>query len=434
MKIRPFEFVLITIFAVLGLVALAMLSMYKPAAQQQAVALGGSVVIWGTVPNTAFDAVLRPMTEANQAYKVIQYVEKDPRTFDNELLNALADGKGPDIVFMPSEKLVQYRTKIQALSENTFPIRDFRNLYIDGAEIFALRDGVYGYPVAIDPLVMYYNRDLLAAKNIITPPKTWPELMGEIKTLAVTDYSRTVTRAVVAFGEYSNVGHAFDVLSLLLLQGGSSMVTEGSDSQYKVALNQNVSGDAEPLSTVLNWYGFFSNPTNELYNWNTALPDDRSAFVGEKLVYYFGKGSEGAGLETQNPNLNFDIAEVPQGGLDTTRRTYGTFYAFSLLRSSQNKSGALTVMQLLGSADKAKVLSDALHMAPALRTTLNAGSNDKYGRIFYNAAKVARSWLAPAPDRVNSILKRAVEAVNNNTSIPTEAAADVMKSLGDSYQ
>jgi hypothetical protein len=222
------------------------------------------------------------------------------------------------------------------------------------------------------------------------------------------------------------------VLSLLLLQGGSSLVTE-RDNQYKVLLNQNAAGTAEPLAVALNWYGFFSNPTNELYSWNSALPDDRSAFVGEKLVFYFGKGSEGMSLEAQNPNLNFDIAAVPQGGVDTVNRTYGTFYALSLLRSSSNKSGALTVMQLLGSADKSKVVADALHMAPAQRSTLNAGSNDKYGRISYNATKVARGWLAPAPERVNQIFRQAVESVRNNSSIPTDAAADVSRSLSESY-
>jgi hypothetical protein len=211
------------------------------------------------------------------------------------------------------------------------------------------------------------------------------------------------------------------------------MVAEGTDNAYKVELNQNAAGTGEPLAVVLNWFHFFSNPTNDYYTWNAALPDDRSSFVGENLVYYFGKGSEGKGLETQNPNLNFDIAEVPQGGLDTTRRTYATFYAFSLLRSSQNKNGAFTVMQLLGSADQAKALSDALHMAPALRTSLNAGSNDKYGRISYNAAKVARGWLSPAPDKINPIFQQAVESVRNNSSIPTEAAIDVMRSLSEVY-
>lgn len=433
MKIRPFELVLITIFTILGLVALAILSGYQPSPKKETVALGSSVVIWGTVPAAAFSTLLRALVDADPAYRVIQYVEKDPRTFDSVLLNALADRNGPDIVFMPSEKLVQYRTKIQSLSEAVIPVRDFRNAYIDGAEIFVLSDGVYGYPVAVDPLVMYYNRDLLSAKNIITPPKTWPELMGEIKSLVVTDYSRTVSRGAVAFGEYRNVNHAFDILSLLLLQGGSSMVVEGADNDYKVQINQNASGDQQPLAVALNWYHFFSNPTNDYYSWNAALPDDRSAFVGEKLVYYFGKGSEGAGLEIQNPNLNFDIAEVPQGGLDTTRRTYGTFYAFSLLQSSLNKSGALAAMRLLASTDNAKALSDALHMAPALRSTLNAGSNDKYGRISYNASKVARSWLAPAPDKVNPILLQAVESVRNNSSIPADAAVDVMRSLSEVY-
>lgn len=431
MKIRPFEIVLITIFVVAGLAALALLSMYQPAGKAGP-SLGASVIIWGTVPTEAFTAVLRPLVEVDKSFQVVQYVEKDARTFDNDLLNALADGNGPDIIFLPSEKLVQHRSRIRALTESNFPTRDFRDRYIGGADIFALADGVYAYPVAVDPLVMYYNRTLLGDKSIVYPPKTWPEMMPEIPTLVQKDYNRTISRAAVAFGEYANVTHAYDVLSLLLLQGGSSLVVEVGN-QYKVLLDQDVTGNIRPLGNALNWYSFFSNPTKETYSWNSALPDDRSAFVSEKLVFYFGKGSEGVSLQRQNPNLKFDVTTVPQGGIDTTKRTYATFYGLSLLKASRNPDGALAVMATLGSSDKSKVIADALHMAPAHLSTLNAGSNDIYGRISYEAAKVARGWLAPAPDKVDQILRTAVESVRNNRREATDAATDAVRSMSEAY-
>ncbi len=435
MKTRPFEIVLITIFVISGLVALAMLSMYQPKGSTGP-SLGASVVIWGTVPAAAFNAALVPLTKADKTYQVVQYVEKDARTFDSDLLNALADGRGPDIVFLPSEKLVQHRSRIFSLDEKALPIRNFRDTYIGGSEIFALSDGIYAYPVAIDPLVMYYNRTLLGDQSIIYPPKTWPELMPEIPKLVQKDYNRTISRSAVAFGEYANVTHAYDVISLLLLQGGSSFVTD-QGGKYIVELNQTSSGNVQLLSSALNWYSFFSNPTKDSYSWNSALPDDRSAFTSEKLAFYFGKGSEGAVLQLQNPNLDFDIAPVPQGGLDTTRRTYATFYGLALMKASKNLTGAYTVMQVLGSASQSKVIADALHMAPAHLSTLNAGSNDKYGRISYEAAKVARGWLAPAPDKVNQLFRQAVESVrnysNSNTTVPDDAANDVVRGMSEAY-
>ena len=337
MKMRPFELVLVTIFALLALGALAMLALYKPANKVEEAALGNSVVIWGTVPAAAFMAVLRPLTDAQPAYRVVQYIEKDARTFDSEVLNALAENRGPDIIFLPSEKLVQYRSKIQALPEASFPIRDFRNLYIDGAEIFALRDGIYAYPIAIDPLVMYYNRDLMRTKNIINPPRTWEELMGQINTLVERDYSRNIIRSPLAFGEYRNVQNGFGVLSMLLLQGGSSLVTE-DDGQYKLQLNQTASDGGVPMERALTFYTNFASPVNPLYSWNRALPLDHDAFLAENLVLYFGKGSEATSLSIQNPNLNFDVAEVPQGAQATVRRTYASFYGLALLKSSTNKN------------------------------------------------------------------------------------------------
>ncbi|MBY0537854.1 ABC transporter substrate-binding protein [Patescibacteria group bacterium] len=433
MKLRPFELVLVTIFGLLALVALAMISTYKPPVDETTQALGDSVVIWGTVPNETFQQVLIPLKEQIEAYRAVSYVEKDARSFDSELLNALAENRGPDIIFIPHEKLLENRSKIQPVSYESFPLRDFQNLYIDGAEIFALRDGVYAYPVAIDPLVMYYNRDLLATKNIINPPATWEGVVNDIiPALVERDYNRSILRSPLAFGEYRNVNNSFAIMSMLLLQGGSAMVSEG-DGKYLINLNMSINRAGLPFENALTFYTNFASPSNPLYSWNRALGLDRDEFVSERLVLYFGKGSEARQLAAQNPNLNFDIAEVPQGAQSTVRRTYASFYGLALLKSSPNKAGAFTVLQTLGAADKSQVIADALNMAPAHRTNLNAGSNDQYGRIAYQSSIVARGWLSPSPARTNEIFGQMVDDVLSNRARPSQSANDAVSRLSELY-
>jgi hypothetical protein len=58
-------------------------------------------------------------------------------TFDADVLNALAEDRGPDLLLLPHEELVAYRSKLQPIPFENFPERDFRNLYIDGAELWA---------------------------------------------------------------------------------------------------------------------------------------------------------------------------------------------------------------------------------------------------------------------------------------------------------
>ena len=433
MKLRPFELVLVTVFGLLGLVALAMISTYKPAPDKTKVTLGDSVVIWGTVTASAFEAVLKPLKERDKSYSVVSYVQKDTRNFDAELLNALAENRGPDIIFIPHEKLIQLRSKIASVSYESFPQRDFQNLYIDGAEIFTLKDGVYAYPIAIDPMVMYYNRDLLATKNIINPPATWESVVNDIiPTMVERDYNRNIIRSPLAFGEYRNINNGYGVLSMLLLQGGSALVTE-VDSSYQLLLNTTPTNTGKPLENALTFYTNFASPSNPLYSWNRALNLDRDEFLREKLVLYFGKGSEGPALASQNPNLNFDIAEVPQGAQATVRRTYASFYGLALLKSSPNKNGAFAVLQELGTANQAQVLANALNMAPAHRSTLNAGSNDQYGRITYRSSIVARGWLNPDPARTNDIFTQMVEDVLSNRSRPSDSVNDAVSRLSNVY-
>jgi len=433
MKLRPFELGLVIFFGVLILLAFVLINTHKPAPKDGAVNLGGQVTIWGTLPAGVFSSIISDLSNRDDAYRRVSYRYIAPENFDNVFINALADQNSPDLLLMSHEKLVTHRSRLQPIPFESFPVRDFRNLYLEGASVFTLNDGVYAFPVAVDPIVMYWNRDILSNNGFLVPPVTWEEIVSETApALTVRDFNRNVQRSTIAMGEYSNVKNAFQVLSLLLLQAGSVMVTEDG-RRYRIRLNEAIGGGSQPLTSSLGFFTSFSNVNNSLYNWNRSLPLDRELFLRENLVFYFGFGSEARDLESKNPNLNFDIAEVPQGATATNKRTYGSFYGFFLPRAAKNKNGAIITMQTLSSQTYAKRISDANNLAPVYKQSIQQGSNDVYGRIIYSSAINARGWLNPDLNKAGEVIRTTLEDISSNRRGVSGAASDTNQRLQQTY-
>jgi len=435
MKLRPFELALVIIFIVLGLVALALLASYngRPSSNDDGVAVTGPVQIWGTMPGDGMPIVLRDLAEQYETYSDVTYRYVSPANFESTLVRALADGRGPDIMLISHEELVDLRGRIAPYTYEQFPLRDVRDRYVEGAQIFALSDGLYSLPIAVDPMMLYWNRDILATEGFLSAPRTWEELINvQFDDLIRRDFDRTISRGVVAMGEYNNVRNAFGLVSMLLIQGGSRGVIESTNG-YQISLNQSINNSSNPIRTVADFYTRFSKPANTLYSWNRSFAEDRSEFVAEDLVFYFGYGSEGRTIERLNPNLNFDIAEVPQGAAASVRRTYGKFYGLSLLRTTDNAAGAYAVMNLLGGSAVADSIAINSGMAPATRQTVAAGSNDNYGRVYFQSAAIAYGWLNPDPQATDEIFATMMQDINENRGTVDRSTSDALERLGFEY-
>ena len=433
MKLRPFELVLIIVFLGLALLSLVVISTYKPKPKGDGLPAIGALTIWGTLPEGGMTKTFAELKEIDDAYKSVTYRYISSEDFQLELIKALADGKGPDLVLISQERLVELRSKIKPVSYDSFPQRDIRSRYLDGAQIFALSDGLYAYPIAVDPLVLYWNRDILAADGFLEPPVTWEALVNDyLPTLIRRNPDRSIDRSVVAMGEYKNIKNAFGIISTLLLQAGMVGVSE-EDTRYKIKINQMQSGPGEPLKTAADFYTRFSKPSNTLYSWNRSFSEDRAQFLGEKLALYFGYGSEGQDIERLNPNLSFDIAEVPQGQTATVRRTYGRFYGLAALKTSDNLAGASILLTSLGSSENMKRISDKYGLVPALRSLVSEGSNETYGRVTYKSASVAYGWLSPNESTVRESFETLVQDLNENRQDTPSAVSDTLKRLELEY-
>jgi len=428
MHIRPFEIALIGIFALMGLIGLFYLANYEPEMTDEQRLYGSKVSIWGTFDAQVMREVFFEITQTNQAFEVVEYTQVDPRTFDNNLINAIAEGRSPDLVIMPHTLLVSYRSKLQPISFETIPMRTLRDTYVDGAEIFALSDGVYGIPFAVDPLVMYWNRDIFSSSGLATPPKTWEALMAQVPSLVRVSDDLSVTRSAVALGEYTNIRNAKDILAMLFLQSGTTMIEEGVDG-YRITLGQGSVGGLNPGDAVLNFYTQFAIPNRELYSWNRSKRLDRTEFLNGTLALYFGKGSEVNSLERENSNLNFDVAPVPQGSGVTAKRNYGDFYAFVIPRAANNMQGAYTVATLLGSPAMAQKLVDGYSLGPVHRALYTGTVQDPFRAVTYESALIARGWLDPSPVLSNDIFRRMVEGVTGGSTRLRSVIMDAVQEL-----
>lgn len=428
--LRPFQIALLAFFGVLAILALVFLSMYQSNKSKATLAYGAKVIVWGTLPLETFKTVFLDIQRTDKPFNVVEYKQVSEESFDTDVVNAIAEGHGPDLLVLKSDALVQHRAKLLPIPYTTLTLREFKDTYVDGAELFALQDGVYGLPFAVDPMVMYWNRDLFSSNGIAQPPTSWESVVADVvPRITVHDSNRNIQKSAVAFGEYRNVAHAKNLLILLALQSGSKMVTE-KDTQYKVNLDESVAeGSRPPLQSAVEFYTDFSNVNSPLYSWNRAKPMDKETFLAGDLSLYFGMGSEYQELGDKNPNLNFDIAPVPQGAQATALRTSGDIYAFAIPRASTNVQGAFAVAKVLTSIQNANALVKNLHMAPARRDLITQGDENRFRAVILQASLITRAWLDPKAATSNSIFMQMVEDISSNRARVAEAVGDAVDRL-----
>ncbi|MBX2866715.1 extracellular solute-binding protein [Candidatus Kaiserbacteria bacterium] len=427
-NIRPFQIILLGVFGLFAVFGLIYFGLYKGSGSGDP-AYAGGVEIWGTVDGGAVRSVIEGLTSTVEGFGQVRYIEKDPQSFNLELLNAIAEGRAPDLIVLASDQMLTHRAKLFTMPYETLSERTYRDIYVDGTDIFLFPDGIYGLPFAVDLLVMYWNRDMFASFGIPNAPRTWETLVSEVvPKLTRVGSDLTISQSAIAFGEYANVSHAKEILSMLFLQSGTNIVEEKSGS-YTVTIGERNEQGLPPATAALSFYTQFALPTSATYSWNRAFASDRAAFTGGVLGTYFGFGSEYDSIERANPNLNLDIQSVPQGVTANTYRGYGIFYAFSIPRAAGNPEGAYAAMQVLTEQTTANKLAQALRMAPVHRATIAAGTTDVNDQVLYQAALISHGWLDPDSVGSTEVFRLMVEDVTSGRSRVSDAVEDAIARL-----
>jgi len=271
----------------------------------------------------------------------INYRKFRPEEYEKELLNALAEDRGPDIFSIPETQLRSYQTKIApmpkeiemayqyvkgTLKKETVievrttkspTLREIKDQYTDTVFADAVIDNqVWGLPLSMDTLVMFYNKDILNQSGISQPPTEWKAFQEAAAKCTRFDADNNIIQSGAALGTGFNVDRSFDILSILMMQSGAIMANSKNDATFfnenrKMGDNGKAYND-NPGLNALQFYTDFASPTKNVYSWNTAVASSSfEAFLAGKVGFFFGYNYHIPQIRSRS-RINFAIAPIPQ--------------------------------------------------------------------------------------------------------------------------
>jgi ABC-type glycerol-3-phosphate transport system substrate-binding protein len=430
-KLSPFQIILLGLMVIAIVGGVIVFAINKNEDSETNV----PVEMWGTLPQSTIENLgikINASSESEIGVNII-YTEFPKDSFEKELIEALASDSGPDIVILDDEMLLKHENKIFLIDYQYYSQKQFKDNFIQAGESLLRQNGFLGFPISVDPLVLYWNRTILNNEGITNPPKYWDDFLSLVPKIVQKDSIGNINRSAVAFGEYENVANAKNILVTLIQQAGNDIVFRDLvENEYYVALADSFKFTLRPADTALNFYTQFANPTKDVYSWNKAMPNSLDLFISGDLAFYFGLASERQQILNKNPNLNFDVAIVPQSRSSNESSTIGKMKFVAVLNKSQKISNAFSTIVKVTNSIGIEALSNLLQIAPVRRDLSVNFTPSAYMDVFHKSALISKVFLDPNEQETNKIFKKMVESVmigSQNVSDAVRRANDELKTL-----
>ena len=410
-----------------------------------------TLTVWGFDDPTNFDEIIANFQESNPGYKVT-YIKKDPATYAADSLNEIAAGKGPDVWAIPNTWLPKYQDKLVPMPTDLIAnkktqkndVEIYKTLFPNAiASDNIIDNNIYGMPLTIDTLVLYYNQSILqktmndfAAEHsdddnamigqiFNQGPKTWDDFVTITKLITKKNGSN-ITQSAVALGTSTNVNQATDILTLLMTQDGAKMTSDDlSTAQFHT--KQNVFGGQDfPGAQALNFYTAFSNPQTDLYTWNNSMEDSLHAFAEGKTAMMFDYASAKIDIKRINTGLEYDLFTMPQVKETKNPVNYASYMTYTVTKASKKSNLSWQFIASMANSSQVNTYSTKTGEQSAQLTSLNDNSD-----INATQALTAKSWYVPEPVETVQILANAIQQVNDgkNPQTAIEYAGSQITSL-----
>lgn len=360
---------------------------------------------WGLwEPSTVMATVIANFEAQNPGVKV-NYTQQSHREYRERLQTAIASGQGPDVFRFHASWTPMMRNELSPVPDRIMTGAEFAaTFYPTAVQQLSLSGRPVGMPMMYDGLGLYYNKDIFAVANK-TVPKDWEEVKQTAEELTIRSGS-AISRGGIALGTASNVEHFSDILGLMLLQNGADPADPTTPAGQDAA-------------------AFYTSFAQTLRVWDDTLPMATVAFSKGDVAMMIAPSWRVHEIKALNPNLNFDIAPVPQlPGAE--RVTWATYWAEGVSEQSRQKDLAWRFVQYLTSAEVQKLLYSEARKERAFgeiysRTDL-AGElvNEPYVAAYIEDAPYAKSWYLNGYTHDNGLNDRTIkyyqDAINASTS------------------
>lgn len=385
-----------------------------------------------------------------------QYQSKNPnvriryRKFDDAgdyyrtILNELAEGEGPDIFSVPNYWLKANSKKVSPIDPNLYGADRFEKDFVSVASNDAVfadpKDGqvkVFGFPLAVDTLALYYNKDLYEDRVPARgrPAATWEDFKDDVFKLTKADNSyERFEVAGTAIGRSDNIARAMDILYLMMIQYKVKFYNDDlTKAQFSGQTAITEAGlSINPASEALKLYTSFGLSSQKNYSWNEYMVESDSnvkemeAFARGKVASVFGYSYlyEQIRLEIEQlkqqkvPTIDLEnvrIAPVPQindPDKSTTKRdAFANYFLETVSRNSENSKVAWDFLAFATSKDNAAYYNQKTKRPTARRDLIESQKQDALYGVFAEQVGYAESLAILDWDIYKNIFDQAISGV-----------------------
>ena len=333
--------------------------------------------------------------------------------FDNLLINALADDVGPDIVSMHTRWLKRYQNKLLPMpkstemtkvtvqgkyfeeiivttEENYLPSavkieKEFVQTVIEDVQV---GKNIYGLPLALDTMAIYYNKALLDKASIPESPKTWEEFREAVIKTTKLDNQGNIVQSGVALGAGNNIERAPDIVALFLMQNNVSMI-QGNTVAFARGLEKPT--DNHPTLESLRFYTNFARPTIDFYTWNEKKGKALDEFTQGKTVFYFGFAFDYPLIKARAPQMKLEIIPIPQLTEDTPINV-ANYWIESVVKKSKHPNEAWDFIRFITEDNNIAVYTKATRSPSPLRAHFEEQKKDIVLEPFVSSVLTASNW------------------------------------------
>lgn len=356
----------------------------------------------------------------NVTYRKLRYDE-----FEKVLLDALAEDRGPDIFSIHNTWMAGWQSKLlpqpaaitvpvtsvkgtikkervsELISRPGMSLRELKSKFVDQvAEDVTLKDTdpqtgaqtekIYGLPLSMDTLALYYNKELLNAAGIPEPAKDWQTLQEHVKKMTKQDSAGNITQSGAALGAAKNIDRATDILSVLMMQNGAKMANGAATFNITPP---GLEGRANPPGMeALIFYTDFASPQKEVYTWNENMPNSLDAFIQGRVAYFLGYNYNLPIIKARAPKLAFGIAKLPQI-VGNPEINFANYWIEVVSKKTKNPNESWDFLQFIAASDaNAQKFLDRTGKPTALRGLIQKQSEDIDLYAFVSQILTAKSW------------------------------------------
>lgn len=409
--------IVVFLFLLVGLIFAARFLLTTVAAPQQV-----NLTYWGLWEDSPIlEGVLADFTKLNPKITVT-YKMQSAQQYRERLQAGIARGDGPDVFRFHNTWVAMLRNELLPAPVTIITPAEFKSTFYPVAATNLVADQtIYGIPIEIDGLGLYYNVDLFAAAGA-TPPTTWEDVLNLVPKLTVKN-DTTITTSAIALGTTGNVENFSDILATMMMQNGAKLVAPTSNEAQE----------------ALTFYRKFSDPSDPVYTWNETLDNSIYAFANGKVAMILAPSWRAFDIKQMNPKVHFKIVPIPQ--LPGSTVTWASYWVEGVSSKSKYPQQAWQLVKYMTSRDVVTKLyteeaKARLFGEPYARTDLaSTVAADPYVGAYVSQAPNAKSF--PLASRTfdnglnDKLIKYLTDAVNGMAA--GSAPAAVLQTMASGF-